>query len=174
MLRVLSVLQPGNRGLGGADLPGELRPGHVSVFRHFPGQHGQVNLVQGPGKGFPVRRGASAARRLRYVGYVSWTQFLEESLSCAAHGQTSHPDSLFLDHDDATLLDGPCDGLEIGEQDFQLNCGPLGSASKKDSEGLVSSPKARRLAKSVSAEMRARSSLAALAKTSKSVAACMP
>ncbi len=50
--------------------------------------------------------------------------------------------------------------------------GLFGPRRRRITEGLVSSRKARRLAKSASAEIRVRSSLAARAKTSESLLAC--
>lgn len=57
---------------------------------------------------------------------------LEEPLFCATNRQSPHSDALPFDHDDAALPNRFGNGREIGEQELQLNRGPLGSAPKKD------------------------------------------
>jgi hypothetical protein len=57
----LSVFQPRNHRLRRANHPGELHLRQSSIFAHLPDQQGQVNLVQGPRKGFPVSRAPSSA-----------------------------------------------------------------------------------------------------------------
>jgi hypothetical protein len=105
MPHVLSVFQPRNHRLRRANHPGELYLRQTSVFAHLADQQGQVNLVQGPRKDFPVSRAPSSA-------------LLDDfRVLIASHWPNSLPVIVPLDFDHAGLPRG----LSIA--DFRLTIG---------------------------------------------------